>query len=332
MNQKTFTDAEYNERKHKTKREEFLDKMDSIIPWDEWVSLIEPYYPKGKRGRPPMGIEKMLRMYLLQCWFSLSDVGVEDAMYDSYAFKKFSRIDFLSEQVPDATTLLKFRKLLVDKGINEKIFNDVNMRLEKAGLMVHGGTVVDATIIAAAKSTKNREGKRDEEMHQTKKGNEWHFGMKVHSGCDAQTGYVHTVTATAANAHDITEAHKLIRDDDDVVYGDSGYLGIEKREEIKGDGHLSKVEFKIAKRPSSLKSKLNNGGIDWDREIERRKASVRSKIEWPHLVVKRQFGYCRAAYRGLRKNLNRFYMLFASVNLLKVLQGGRAVEFCAVSL
>ena len=157
MNQKTFTDAEYNERKHKTKREEFLDKMDSIIPWDEWVSLIEPYYPKGKRGRPPMGIEKMLRMYLLQCWFSLSDAGVEDAMYDSYAFKKFSRIDFLSEQVPDATTLLKFRKLLVDKGINEKIFNDVNMRLEKAGLMVHGGTVVDATIIAAAKSTKNRE-------------------------------------------------------------------------------------------------------------------------------------------------------------------------------
>ena len=134
-------------------------------------------------------------------------------------------------------------------------------------------------------------------MHQTKKGNEWHFGMKMHSGCDAQTGYVHSVTATAANAHDITEAHKLIRDDDDVVYGDSGYLGIEKREEIKGDEHLSKVEFKIAKKPSSLKSKLKNGGIDWDRKIERRKASIRSKIEWPHLVVKRQFDYYRARGR-----------------------------------
>ncbi len=279
-----------------------------------------------------MGIEKMLRMYLLQAWFSLSDEGVEDAMYDSYAFRKFSRIDFMTEQVPDATTLLKFRRLLVEKGINEKLFVDVNARLEKAGLMMHGGTVIDATIIAAPKSTKNKSGRRDGEMHQTKKGNEWHFGMKVHSGCDAQTGYVHTITATAANEHDITEAHRLIRGDDEVVYGDSGYLGIEKRDEIRDDEHLSKVEYRIAKRPSSLKSKIGNGGTDWDREIERRKASVRSKVEWPHLVVKRRFGYCKAAYRGLKKNLNRFYILFASVNLLKVLQGGRSVEFRSVSL
>lgn len=332
MKQQTFTDIEYAGRKRKTKREEFLDSMDALIPWAEWVALVTPFYPDGKRGRPPTGIEKMLRMYLLQCWFSLSDEGVEDAMYDSYAFRKFSRIDFLSEQVPDATTLLKFRKLLIEKGLNERIFRDVNERLEKAGLMVHGGTIADATIVAAPKSTKNESGKRDEEMHQTKKGNEWYFGMKVHSGCDALTGYVHTITATAANVNDITEAHRLIRKDDEVFYGDSGYLGIEKRNEIKDDEHLSRVEYRIAKRPSALKGKLSNGGFNWDREIERRKASVRSKIEWPHLVVKRQFGYCKAAYKGLKKNLNRFFVLFASANLLKVIQGGRTVEFCAVTL
>jgi IS5 family transposase len=167
-------------------------------------------------------------------------------------------------------------------------------------------------------------------MHQVKKGNEWYFGMKVHSGCDALAGYVHTITATSANEHDITETHKLIREDDEVVYGDSGYLGIEKRDEIKNDEHLSKVEYRIAMRPSALKSKLKNGGKNFDREIERRKASVRSKIEWPHLVVKRIFGYCKCVYKGIKKNLNRFYILFASVNLLKVIWGGRTAEFCAV--
>lgn len=280
--------------------------------------------PQGTAWASADGNREDAENVLLQAWFSLSDEGVEDAMYDSYAFRKFSRIDFLTEQVPDATTLLKFRKLLVDNGINEKLFEDVKARLEKAGLIMHGGTVVDATIIAAPKSTKNKSGRRDEEMHQTKKGNEWHFG------CDAQTGYVHT--ATAANVHDITEAHKLVRDDDEVVYCDSGYLGIEKREEIRKDAHLSKVEYKIAKRPSSLQSKIGNGGTDWDREIERRKASVRSKIEWPHLVIKRQFGYCKTAYKGLKKNINRLFVLFASVNLLKVLQGGRSAEFRAASL
>ena len=332
MNQLTFTDIEYAGRRRKTKREKFLDEMDGIIPWNEWVEMIKPYYPKGKRGRPPLEIEKKLRMYFLQIWFSLSDEGTEEAMYDSYAFRKFSRIDFTSEQAPDATTLLKFRKLLVENKLNEKLFKDVNERLEKAGLMVHGGTIADATIVAAPKSTKNKEGKRDEEMHQTKKGNEWHFGMKVHSGCDAQTGYAHTITATAANEHDITEAHNLIRDDDDVFYGDSGYLGIEKRDEIKEDEHLSKVEYRIAKRPSALKSKISNGGIDWDREIERRKASVRSKVEWPHHLVKDIFGYRKCVYKGIEKNLNRFYILFMSANLLRCIQGGRAASFCAVRL
>lgn len=212
--------------------------MDKIIPWSAWVEHIKPFYPNGKNGRPPKNIETMLRMYLLQNWFSLSDDGVEDAIYDSYAMRTFMNIDFMTEQVPDATTLLKFRHLLEAKNIGEKIFEDVKNRLDKAGLMMHGGTVVDATIISVPSSTKNKSSKRDLEMHQTKKGNQWYHGMKVHSGVDAGSGYVHTITGTSANVHDLDEADKLIREDDDVVYGDLGYTGAEKREEIKNNTHL----------------------------------------------------------------------------------------------
>ena len=169
MQQLTLTDAEYNLRKKKTRREEFLDTMDQMIPWEDWVTMIRPYYPSGKRGRPPRGIETMLRMYLMQNWFNISDAGLEDAIYDSYAMRSFLHIDFYKEQVPDATTLLKFRHLLEEHHIGEKIFADVNARLEKAGLIMHGGTIVDATIINAPSSTKNKTGKRDPEMHQTKK-------------------------------------------------------------------------------------------------------------------------------------------------------------------
>ena len=233
MGQMTFSDYEYSNRKRITKREDFLDIMDEIIPWDEWVEFVKPYYPSGKRGRPTKGIEKMLRMYLLQVWFNLSDEGVEDAIYDSYAFRKFMGINFNEEQVPDATTLLKFRHLLEENHLGEQMFKAINYVLEQAGAMMKGGTIVDATIINAPSSTKNAEKARDPEMHQTKKGNEWRFGMKCHIGVDAGTGYVHTVTATPANVHDITETAKLIREDDEVVYGDSGYVGIQKRTEIK---------------------------------------------------------------------------------------------------
>jgi IS5 family transposase len=185
MKQQTISDIEYASRKKITKREAFLDAMNEIIPWSHWIKMITPYYPKGKRGRPPLGIALMLRMYLLQIWFSLSDEGIEDAIYDSYAFRKFSQIDFFSQQVPDATTLLHFRHLLEEHELGEKLFEDIKNRLESAGLMMHGGSIVDATIISAPSSTKNREGKRDPEMHQTKKGNEWRFGMKIHSGVDA---------------------------------------------------------------------------------------------------------------------------------------------------
>lgn len=256
MKQQTFTDIEYSKRKRKTKREQFLEIMDQIIPWQEWIEIIRPYYLSGKRGRPPRGIELMLRMYLLQIWFSLSDEGLEDSIYDSYAMRSFLRIDFTSEQVPDATTLLKFRHLLEQNGIGEKILADINYRLDVSGLMMHGGTVIDATLIAAPSSTKNAENKRDPEMHQSKKGNQWYFGMKIHAGVDAGSGYVHTITATSGNQHDITEAHQLIREDDEVVYADSGYLGLEKRPEIKENTHLSQVEYRINKKPSQLKMNL----------------------------------------------------------------------------
>lgn len=224
----TFSDIEYGNRKRITKREEFLDTMEELIPWDEWEEFVRPYYPKGLRGRPPKGIETMLRMYLPQNWFNLSDEGVKDAIYDSYAFRKFMKIDFIGEQVPDSTTLLDFRHMIEENHIGEEFFNAIKQVMDTTGHIMHGGTIVDATIINAPSSTKNTEKKRDPEMHQTKKGNEWKFGMKCNVGVDAGSGLVHSTTATSANVHDITEAHKPIREDDEVVYGDSGYTGIAK--------------------------------------------------------------------------------------------------------
>jgi IS5 family transposase len=324
----SFADVEYANRRRTTKKELFLNAMDDIIPWEHWVSIIEPYYPSGKRGRPPVGIETMLRMYLLQCWFSLSDEGIEDAIYDSYAFRSFLKINFNDEQVPDATTLLKFRHLLERHCIGEKIFADVNSRLESAGLIMHGGTIVDATIISAPSSTKNREGKRDPEMHQTKKGNQWYHGMKVHTGVDAGSGYVHTITGTSANVHDIDQTANLLRVDDNVVYGDSGYIGAEKRPEIAENNNFRNIEFRINRKPSNIKISDKYQGINWDKEMEHRKSSVRCKVEHPFLIVKKFFGYAKVVYRGIRKNMNRFNVLFASANLLMCSRAGRTVEFC----
>ena len=324
--QVTFTDVEYANRKRTTKKEEFLRMMNEIIPWEAWIEMIRPYYPTGKRGRPVRGIEIMLRMYLLQIWFSLSDEGVEDAIYDSYAMRVFMKIDFMSESVPDATTLLNFRHLLEEHGIGERIFADIKSRLDKAGLIMHGGTIVDATIISAPSSTKNAEGKRDPEMHQTKKGNQWYHGMKVHAGVDAGTGFVHTIEGTAANVHDSAMAHKLVRDDDEVMYGDSGYLGIDKQEVVVNDAHLSKIDYRINLRPSSLKITDKYNGINWDKVIEHQKSSVRCKVEHVFLIVKNYFGYKKVVYRGIAKNMNRFNVLFACANLVMCIRAGRSLE------
>lgn len=297
MNQQSFSDMEYSLRKRTTKREEFLDIMDEIIPWDEWVNLIKPHYPNGKRGRPPKGIEKMLRMYLLQCWFALSDEGVEDA-----------------------TTLLHFRRMMEESKIG--VFRAINYVIEQSGYMMRGGTIVDATIINAPSSTKNAEKARDPEMHQTKKGNEWRFGMKCHAGVDAGSGLVHTIEVTAANVHDINVAADLIREDDEVVYGDSGYLGIEKREEIQSDEHLSAIDYRINRRPGKL-PKVSDNAIDWDHYIENRKSSTRCKVEHVFHIIKNLFGYSKLAYRGLAKNLNRLYILCACANLAVLARAGR---------
>ena len=328
-NQYTLTDIEYSNRKKKTKREEFLNAMDEIIPWSYWVEIIRPYYFNNKRGRKPIGIEIMLRMYLMQIWFNLSDEGIEDSIYDSYAMRSFMHIDFNEQQVPDATTLLKFRHMLERNKIGEKIFADVNERLDKSGLIMHGGTIVDASLIAAPKSTKNKTGERDPEMHQTKKGNEWYFGMKVHAGVDAATGYVHSLTGTSANMHDVSETSKLIRKDDHVVYGDSGYLGASERPEIKHDEQLSQVEFRINKRPSGLKMADDFKGMNWDKKMEHEKSAVRCKVEHPFLIVKRQMGYAKVVYKGIEKNMHRFNLLFASANLIMCSRAGRTKEFQA---
>ena len=326
--QLTMTDAEYAGRKRITRREEFLDKMDEIIPWKRWVEMIRPHYPSGKRGRPVRGIETMLRMYLMQVWFNLSDVGIEDAIYDSYAMRKFLGINFLDEQIPDSTTLLKFRHLLEEHEIGKAIFDDIKAQLDKSGLIMHGGTIVDATIVSAPSSTKNSTGERDPEMHQTKKGNQWYHGMKVHAGADAATGYVHTIEGTAANVHDSQETTKLIREDDEVVYGDSGYLGVSRQDAVMEDEHLSQIDYRICKRPKSIKTPDSYQGINWEKHREHRKSSVRCKIEHVFLIVKRDFGYRKVVYRGIARNMNRFHVLFGCANLLMCIRAGRTADFC----
>jgi IS5 family transposase len=266
----------------------------------------------------------MLRMYLLQIWFNLSDEGTEDAIYDSYAMRKFVGINFLEEDAPDSTTLLKFRRLLEQHGISKLFFEAINRVMVESGHMLKGGTVVDATIINASPSTKNAEKQRDPEMRQTKKGNEWRFGMKCHIGVDAFSGLVHTIEVTSANIHDVSVAAKLIREDDEVVYGDSGYLGIDKREEVVSDEHLSSIDYRINRRPSSLQ-KVSDNSLDWDRMIEHAKSSVRCKVEHPFRTVKCLFGYKKVAYRGLAKNENRLYALFASANLYALASRGRSL-------
>jgi IS5 family transposase len=309
--QPSFTEVEYGNRRRVSRREQFLAAMDAMIPWAGWIGLIEPLYYDGKRGRKPKPIETMLRMYLLQVWFSLSDEGVEDAIYDSYAMRKFMGLDFAVEQVPDATTLLHFRHLLEEHQLGARLFEAQNEIFEEQGWIMRGGSIVDATIIAAPSSTKNAEGARDPEMRQTKKGNQWYFGMKAHTGVDAGTGYVHSVSATAASVHDLDEITNLVRDDDEVVYTDAGYQGVQKRPDIAGDEQLSKVKWRVAARKGRLKSMAEP-----DRAAQSRQASVRAKVEHPFLIVKRDFGFTKTRYRGIAKNLNHLHVLFASANWL----------------
>ena len=293
-----------------TRKVEFLSRMESLMPWVEFCSLIEPHYPRAGNGRPPVGLERMLRMYCIANWFNLSDVACEDALYDVPVFREFCRIDLGRERVPDATTLLHFRHLLEANNLGAALFAKVGELLLANGMKLSGGTIVDATLIAAPPSTKNKDKSRDPEMHQVKKGNEWHFGMKLHIGADSKTGLVHSASVTAANVHDIHEVPNLLHGRETRLYGDSAYRGKAQRERLK----------EIAPKAKDFTNKRayrNRPLTDADKATNRRKSSVRSKVEHPFLTLKRLWGFAKVRYRGLAKNANRAFAMLAMLNINK---------------
>jgi len=322
--QVSFSELEYASKKKVTRRERFLVDIEAITPWTLLISEIGLYYPKsGKQGRQPIGIERMLRMYIAQQCFGLSDEGIEDAIYDSQSIRKFVGINLSQESAPDATTLLKFRRLLETNKLTARIFTVINEHLSQKGLILREGTIVDATIISAPSSTKNQQGLRDPEMHQTKKGNQWYFGMKAHIGVDASSGVVHTVVTTAANVHDVTQAHRLLHGAERATLGDSGYRGVEKREEASEHD----VQWHVAMRPGTrraLPDTVEGRILD---AFERLKAQARAKVEHPFRIIKNVFGLKKVKYRGLEKNTAQLMTLFGLSNLLlckrhlKVIQG-----------
>jgi IS5 family transposase len=316
--QTSFSQAEFADKKKITRREKFLARMESLIPWVKLLAVIEPFYPKGERGRPPIGLERMLRVYFLQQWYGLADEALEDALYDSQALRGFARIDLSAEGVPDATTLLKFRRLLETHDLCKGLFTAINADLTARGLLLREGTLVDATLIAAPPSTKNKERQRDPEMHQTKKGNQWYFGMKAHIGADRDSKLVHTVLVTAANVADITKTAELLHGQEKQVHADAGYTGVEKRMEIVALER--KIDWQIAGKRGQIKSMVEGAEKEAIKAVEKAKASVRAFVEHPFHIVKNLFRHRKVRYRGLAKNGHQLYTLFGLAN---VMIGGR---------
>ncbi len=316
--QPSFSQAEFATKKKTTRREKFLTRMEALIPWTKLLAVIESFYPKGERGRPPVGLERMLRVYFLQQWYGLADEALEDALYDSQAMQGFARIDLTAEGVPDATTLLKFRRRLETHDLCKGLFAAINADLTARGLLLREGTLVDATLIAAPPSTKNKERQRDPEMHQTKKGNQWYFGMKAHIGADRDSKLVHTVVVTAANVADITQTAELLHGQEQQVHADAGYTGVEKRAEI---GALErKIDWQIAGKRGMIKSMAEGAEKETLKAIEKAKASVRAFVEHPFHILKNLFRHRKVRYRGLAKNGHQLYTLFGLAN---VVIGGR---------
>jgi IS5 family transposase len=286
--------------------------METVVPWAELMAVIEPHYPTGKRGRPPVGLERMLRVYFIQQWYGLSDEGVEDAITDSQALRSFVGIDLTRESAPDATTLLQFRHLLEKHDLTKRLFEAINGKLLAQGLMMKEGTIADATILAAPPSVKNKEQARDPEMHQTKKGNQWYFGMKAHIGADAESGLVHSLVGTAANVGDVTQTEHLLHGEEKDVFLDAGYIGAEKREELKD----KKVSWQIAMKRGKLKA-MPEGSAHRElfETLERAKASIRARVEHAFHVLKNLFHYKKVRYKGLAKNTAQLHTLFGLVNL-----------------
>ena len=307
-----FSDELANVR---TKKKEFLEQIDRIVPWGEWISIVKPHYYKGERGNKPYDLELMLRVYMLQNLYDLSDMATVAEIIDSRAFSDFCGVDS-SNQVPDGDTLGRFRNILEDHGLQKQFFAQVLKTLTERGLILKKGTIVDSTIIAAPSSTKNKEKKRDPDAHQVKKGNAWHFGYKAHIGVDKDSGLVHSVEVTGANIHDVTMVPKLLTGEETVVYGDSGYLGAEKREEaITHNVSGKKIQYKTNRRPSQSKNNSKRSQAQIKRR-EHEKSSVRAKVEHVFGVVKGQLRYRKTRYRGLRKQTAKLNMMFAIANLL----------------
>ena len=318
--QTSFSQAEFATKKKVTRRETFLARMETLIPWTQLLAVIEPFYPKGERGRPPVGLERMLRVYFLQQWYALADEALEDALYDSQALRGFARIDLAAEGVPDATTLLKFRRLLETHDLGKGIFAAINADLTARGLLLRAGTLVDATLIAAPASTKNKEKQRDPEMRQTRKGNQWYFGMKAHIGADRDSKLVHTVGFTAANVADVTQTAELLHGAETHVHADAGYTGVEKRGEIVALER--KIEWQIARKRGTIKAMAEGAEKEILRATEKAKASVRAFVEHPFHIVKNLFRHRKVRYRGLARNGHQLYTLFGLAN---VLIGGRTL-------
>lgn len=309
MDQLSFSEAEYNLKKRKTRREKFLEQMDTLIPWKQLENKIRRHYAKVGNGRRPYPLSIMLRIHCMQLFYNLSDPAMEDALYEIESMRRFAGLS-INRPIPDESTILKFRHLLEKNDLGKALFSTINKALDQEGVFFKEGTIVDATIIAAPTSTKNDSGARDPEMSQTKKGNEWHFGMKMHIGVDDATGCIHSVDTTSANEHDITAADKLLHGKEERVWGDAGYVGIEKRDEHKGRD----VDWFIARRPGKLRVLPKESP---ERQLEKTKAQVRAKVEHPFLWIKKIFGYSKVRYRGLNKNENRLYILAGFYNLIR---------------
>ncbi len=309
MKQLTFATLAYENKKKLTKREKFLNEMEVAVPWDRLLKVCEPYYPKVGKGRKPMPLETMLRIYFLQQWYGLSDPAAEETLYDIESMRRFAGLELGEDPIPDETTILNFRHLLEDHNLTSKIFEDVKAYLEEKGLLLSGGSIVDATIIHAPSSTKNKDKKRDPEMSSTKKGNTWHFGMKAHISVDAKSGLIHTVGVTTAKTHDAKVTDKLIREDDEAIFGDKGYVSDKLKKAARKAGVYWAVldKAKPNKKLSATQKKRN-----------KKHSSVRAKVEHPFRIMKCQFGYRKTRYRGIKKNAAQVFSLMALANLYQV--------------
>lgn len=311
MKQQTLATAadqntEFERYRKPTKRDEFLATMERIVPWSALCDVIEPHYPKAGKGRPPVGLERMLRMHFVQHWFNLADEACEEALLDSTALRRFVGIDLGRERVPDATTLLKFRRLLQEHKLGEKLFAEVGRVLQAQGLKVGTGTIVDATIISAPSSTKNKSGERDPEMHQTRKSQQWYFGMKLHIGVDSQTGLAHSAVVTAANVHDKHPIPQLLHGREEKFYGDSAYAS---QQEL--------VHAKAPKAQDLTNQRVRKGSVteELERLTNRAKSRVRARVEHVFAVVKRLWGFEKVRYKGLAKNATRAFVALGLANI-----------------